>query len=87
MLFCASVMIASPIISLLGSLQLLLEGQLPDTIRYPCIMSGAVAKDVGAACFLSGYVLWALHCGSAMPCMMMVYWEERWAQDLGELIG
>ena len=43
-------MIASPIISLLGSLQLLLEGQLPDTVRlFVHHVNGAVAKDAGAA--------------------------------------
>lgn len=35
--------------------------------------------------FLSEYVPWALHCGSAAQSMITVYWEERWVQDLGEL--
>ena len=35
--------------------------------------------------FFSEYMPWALRCGSAARSMITVYWEERWAQDLGEL--
>lgn len=35
--------------------------------------------------FLSEYVPWALRCGSTARSMITVYWEERWAQDLGGL--
>ncbi|KAI0248900.1 coenzyme Q biosynthesis protein Coq4-domain-containing protein [Lactifluus subvellereus] len=35
--------------------------------------------------FLSEYVPWALRCGGVARSMITVYWEERWAQDLGEL--
>jgi len=35
--------------------------------------------------FFAEYLPWALRCGSAARSMITVYWEERWAQDLGEL--
>ncbi|KAH7925819.1 coenzyme Q biosynthesis Coq4, partial [Leucogyrophana mollusca] len=31
------------------------------------------------------YVPWAMRCGSHGRCLLTVYWEERWAQDLKEL--
>ena len=33
----------------------------------------------------SDYVPWALRCGSSSRCLIDVYWEERWAQDIVEL--
>ena len=35
--------------------------------------------------FFSEYLPWALRCGSAARSMITVFWEERWAQNLGEL--
>lgn len=31
------------------------------------------------------FVPWAFKCGSGARCLMTVYWEERWEQDLTEL--
>jgi ubiquinone biosynthesis protein COQ4 len=31
------------------------------------------------------YVPWALKCGSSAQCLMSVYWEERWAQNIEEM--
>ncbi|KAF8340325.1 coenzyme Q biosynthesis protein Coq4-domain-containing protein [Cantharellus anzutake] len=33
----------------------------------------------------SDYVPWALRCGSSSNCLISIYWEERWGQDIGEL--
>lgn len=31
------------------------------------------------------FVPWAITCGSSARCLMTVYWEERWEQNIGEL--
>lgn len=31
------------------------------------------------------YVPWALRCGSSAKSLITVYWEEKWAMDVGEL--
>jgi ubiquinone biosynthesis protein COQ4 len=31
------------------------------------------------------YVPWALRCGGSARCLIDVYWEERWEQDVEEL--
>ncbi|KAG6331539.1 hypothetical protein ID866_7549 [Astraeus odoratus] len=31
------------------------------------------------------FVPWAVKCGGSARCLMTIYWEERWDQDLGEL--
>ncbi|KAG1722041.1 Coq4-domain-containing protein [Suillus paluster] len=33
----------------------------------------------------SEFVPWAVRCGSHARCLLAVYWEERWAQDLDEM--
>jgi len=31
------------------------------------------------------FVPWAMRCGSHATCLLTVYWEERWEQDLDEM--
>ena len=31
------------------------------------------------------YVPWAIRCGTNAQCLISVYWEERWEQDVEEL--
>lgn len=31
------------------------------------------------------FVPWAARCGSHARCLLAVYWEERWGQDLDEM--
>ena len=31
------------------------------------------------------FVPWAVRCGSRARCLLTVYWEERWEQDLDEM--
>lgn len=31
------------------------------------------------------FVPWALRCGSHAKCLLTVYWERRWQQDLDEM--
>ncbi|KAF5331796.1 hypothetical protein D9758_016886 [Tetrapyrgos nigripes] len=33
----------------------------------------------------SEYVPWALRCGSSARCLITVYWEERWEQNVEEM--
>jgi ubiquinone biosynthesis protein COQ4 len=34
---------------------------------------------------VSEYIPWALRCGSSSQCLITVYWEERWEQNMEEL--
>ncbi|KIJ66841.1 hypothetical protein HYDPIDRAFT_108760 [Hydnomerulius pinastri MD-312] len=31
------------------------------------------------------FVPWAIRCGGSARCLLTVYWEERWEQDVGEI--
>ncbi|THH08930.1 hypothetical protein EW145_g2375 [Phellinidium pouzarii] len=35
--------------------------------------------------YFQEYLPWALRCGGSAQNLITVYWEERWAQDIGEL--